>query len=193
MGGLAWNLLPLILLSAIFAAGLAFIPDLCVKIFSVFGKIIQIIITIGLALALLKFLTGVEIIPGMETFEEGATLVLNACAVMTGAFPMLKILSKALNKPLNRLGGKLGVNENSMMGLLGTLATSLSTYEMMHTMDRRGAVLNAAFTVSAAFAFADHLAFTLAFDAACLPAMLVGKLTAGVLAVLVALPVSRKV
>ena len=79
-----------------------------------------------------------------------------------------------------------------MLGFIGTLATSISTYEMMDKMDRRGAVLNAAFTVSAAFALADHLAFTLAFDAACLPAMLAGKLTAGVLAVLVAMPVSRK-
>lgn len=193
VGTLLWNLLPLILLSAIFAAGLVFCPDFCVKIFSVFGKIIQIVITIGLGLALLKFLTGMELVPGMESFESAADLVINACAVMTGAFPMLKILGKVLNKPMKVLGGKLGVNENSMMGLLGTLATSLSTYEMMHTMDRRGAVLNAAFTVSAAFALADHLAFTLAFDAACLPAMLVGKLTAGLLAVLVALPVSKKV
>lgn len=190
---LAWNLMPLALLSALFAVGLAKCPDLCVKIFSVFGKIIQIIITIGLALSLLKFLTGAELVPGMESFEEGAALVLNACAVMTGAFPMLKLLGKLLNRPMKALGDKLGVNEISMMGLLGTLATSLSTYEMMHKMDRRGAVLNAAFTVSAAFALADHLAFTLAFDAACLPAMLAGKLAAGVLAVLVALPVSKKV
>jgi len=193
IAALAWNLLPLIILSAVFAVGLALCPDLCVKIFSAFGKFIQIIITIGLALSLLKFLTGIELVPGMETFEEGAALVLNACAVMTGAFPMLKILGRLLRKPMKLLGDRLGVNESSMMGLLGTLATSISTYEMMHTMDRRGALLNAAFTVSAAFALADHLAFTLAFDAACLPAMLVGKLTAGVLAVLIALPVSKKV
>lgn len=193
VSALARNLLPLAILSAVFAVGLALCPDFCVKIFSAFGKIIQIIITVGLALALLKFLTGAELVPGMESFENAAALVLNACAVMTGAFPMLKIIGKVLNTPLKALGNLLGVNENSMMGMLGTLATSLSTYEMMHTMDRRGAVLNAAFTVSAAFAFADHLAFTLAFDAACLPAMLVGKLTAGLLAVLVAIPVSKKV
>ena len=193
VSALARNLLPLAILSAVFAVGLALCPDLCVKIFSAFGKIIQIIITVGLALALLKFLTGAELVPGMESFENAAALVLNACAVMTGAFPMLKIIGKVLNKPLKALGSRLGVNENSMMGMLGTLATSISTYEMMHTMDRRGAVLNAAFTVSAAFALADHLAFTIAFDAACLPAMLVGKLTAGLLAVLVAIPVSKKV
>ena len=82
---LAWNIAPLAILSALFAVGLAKCPDLCVKIFSVFGKIIEILITVGLALSLLKFLTGVEIVPGMESFEEGAMLVLNACAVMAGA------------------------------------------------------------------------------------------------------------
>ena len=44
-------------------------------------------------------------------------------------------------------------------------------------------MVNAAFTVSAACTFADHLAFTLAYDGSYLFAMIVGKLTAGVLAV----------
>ena len=72
------------------------------------------------------------------------------------------------------------------MGLISTLAASMTTFEAMEKMDDKGAMLNSAFAVSAAFVLADHLACTLAFDPSCLPAMMVGKLTAGVCALFAA-------
>ena len=56
----------------------------------------------------------------------------------------------------------------------------------MYKMDEKGVVLNSAFSVSAAFVFGSHLAFTMALDQNYIPAMMVGKLVAGVLAVFVA-------
>ena len=50
----------------------------------------------------------------------------------------------------------------------------------------KGIFVNSAFAVSAACSFAGHLAFTVAFDASYLVPMLVGKLTAGVLALFLA-------
>ena len=63
---------------------------------------------------------------------------------------------------------------------------------MMKDMDDKGVVLNSAFAVSAAFTFAGHLAFTMSFNADCLPAVIVGKLVAGICAVLVALLIYKK-
>ena len=56
----------------------------------------------------------------------------------------------------------------------------------MDNMDDKGVMLNSAFAVSAAFTFAGHLAFTMAFDASYLLPMIVGKLTAGFLALALA-------
>ncbi len=191
-GALLWNILPLALFSGVIAAGLILCPELCVKIFGVFGAFIRIVVTAGLGLAVFGFLTGKQLIPGLGTLEEGAAICLNACAVMTGAFPLLKVLSRILAKPMRRMGEMLGVNDASVMGFVSSLANSITTFEMMDSMDRRGAMLNAAFAVSAAFVLADHLAFTLAFDPGCLPAVTVGKLSAGLLAVLLAAFLSRK-
>ena len=44
-----------------------------------------------------------------------------------------------------------------------------------------------AFAVSGAFVFGDHLAFTAGFDTSMITALIVGKLTAGVLSILAAL------
>lgn len=191
IGALLLNILPLAVFSAIIAAGLIFCPDRCVKIFGVFGAIIKIVITVGLGLALFRFLTGAEIVPGLGTLEDAAAICLNASAVMAGAFPLLFVVSKILNRPMQKLGQKLGVNETSVMGLVSSLANSITTFEMMDSMDKRGAMLNAAFAVPAAFVLADHLAFTLAFDPGCLGAMMTGKLTAGLLAVALAMILSK--
>ena len=56
----------------------------------------------------------------------------------------------------------------------------------MDKMDQKGVMLNSAFAVSAAFTFAGHLAFTVAFDPSYLLPVIVGKITAGILSVIVA-------
>jgi len=178
------NLLPLALFSGVIALGLWLCPSACVKVFGVFGKIIKIVITIGLALGIFRFLTGKEIIQGLATIEEGASVCLNAAVVMTGAFPLMNIVSRLVAKPLKALGRRMGVNECSALGIVSSLATSMTTFEMVDRMDKKGIVLNSAFAVSGAFTFAGHLAFTLAFDAEYILPMIVGKLTAGVTALL---------
>jgi len=186
IGALILNLLPLIIFSGIIAAGLMLAPNACVKIFGIFGTFIKILITIGLALGILRFLTGIELIKGLDTIENGAAVCLNASIVMTGAFPLMYIISKLLTKPLKKFGDKIGISDTSAMGLVSSLATSATTFEMMNRMDKKGAMLNSAFAVSAAFTFAGHLAFTLAFDASYIPPMIVGKIVAGILALIVA-------
>ena len=192
LGVLLLNLCPLALFSALIALGLWKAPNACVKIFSVVGLLLKILITAGLAVGIVSFLTGYEILPGAESFANAAEIVLNATVVLTGAFPLIKILSWILKRPLGALGRKIGVNDSSMMGFLSSLAASMTTFDQMKYMDPKGTVLNAAFAVSAAFALTDHLAYTLAWRADYLPIVLVGKLVAGVLAVLVACAVYRR-
>jgi ethanolamine transporter len=180
------DLLPLVIFSGIIAFGLMKFPDACVKVFSIFGVIIKILITIGLVLGIFTFLTGVQLTEHLDTYENGIYIVANAAAVMTGAFPLVYIVSKLLKKPLKLLGKKMGINETAATGLVSTLATSMTTWDMIKDMDKKGAVLNSAFAVSAAFTFAGHLAFTLAFNAEWLPSVIIGKLVAGLLSLVVA-------
>ncbi len=181
------NLIPLIIFSVIISLGLVYIPDICVKIFGIFGKVIKTVIIIGLALGILKFLVGVEVIKGLTPLEEGARICLNASVVMTGAFPLMYIVSRLVSKPLGIIGNKVGINETSAFGFFSTLATNITTFEMMNKMDRKGVVLNSAFAISAAFTFAGHLAFTLSFDGRYVVPVIVGKLVSGIIAVPVAL------
>lgn len=183
---LLYNLLPLLLFSLLVAAGLLFFPDMSTKLFGALGVGIKILITIGLILGIVRSLSGYEIIKGLNKLEDAGLICLNAAVVMTGAFPLLHILSRLLGRQLRGLGQRIGINETSSLGFVSCLANSISTFGMMEKMDEKGVMLNAAFAVSAAFVFGDHLAFTLAYDPGCLTAVIIGKLAAGILALLAA-------
>ena len=184
---LLFNLLPLFILAAVMAVGLVFFPNACIKIFNVLGILINLMITFGLVLGIIEILMGVKPIESADSALEAAYICLNAAVVMSGAFPLLFILSKLLSKPIGALGRVLGINEISAMGFISSLSTNISTFEMMNEMDEKGTVLNSAFLMSASFTFAGHLAFTLAFAPSYLLPMMVAKITAGVAAVLFAL------
>lgn len=186
------DLLPLLIFSVVVSVGLLLSPDLSVKIFNAFGFFIKGLITFGLALGVLRYLTGIEIIPGLDTLENGAAVCLNAAAVICGAFPLMYVVSLLLKKPMKWGAKKLSVNEISVVGLVSSSATSMTTFGFIKDMDQKGVLLNAAFAVSGAFTFAGHLAFTMAFDASYIPSMIVGKLSAGVLAVLLANIMSKR-
>ncbi len=193
LGDLCMNLIPLTLFSGLIAFGLFKMPDLCVKIFRWFGLFIKALITVGLMIGIITFLTKKEILPGADSLENAAMVVVNASAVMTGAFPLMLVFSRLLKKPLMLLGDRLKINSTSAAGLFSTLASSMITFPMLPEMDSKGVVLNSAFAVSAAFTFAGHLAYTMAFDGSYLLSVIVGKLVAGLFAVLLALPIYRRV
>ncbi len=180
------NLIPIFIFSVIIAVGLVAAPNACVKILGVLALAIKILIIVGLGLGIVKFLTGFEVVEGLNTLENGAQICLAASVALTGIFPFMFVLSRLLSKPLKLLGKFLNINEVSAFGMFSSLAVCMTAFEKMKDMDKKGIVLNAAFAISAAFVFADHLAFTMAFDNSYVLPLIVGKIVSGVFAIIVA-------
>lgn len=174
------NLIPLVIASIVVALGIIKAPRLSVKIFSVIGIAIRVVIIAGLAAGIFEFLMGIKLIPYSDSIENATMVVLNACCVMTGAFPLISFISRMLRKPLTNLGEKIGINSTSAIGFVSSLASNAITFDIMKDMDRKGVIMNSAFAVSAAFTFAGHLAFTMAFNADYVYAMIVSKLASGI-------------
>lgn len=186
------NLSPAILISVIIIIGLIKFPKVTIKIFSLFGKFIAILITCGLALGIFQQLTGKIILKNTAPLLESAVTVFTICITLAGTFPLITIISKLLRKPLSVLGRKLQLDEVSVVGLIATLANSIATMESADKMNRKGRVMNLAFAVSAAFVFGDHLAFTLSYNDSHIIPVIIGKLVAGVSALVVAIILEKK-
>ena len=185
------NLVPIVLLAILIALGLWKAEKKMVAGFAVFGKGVVAVITVGLAAAIVKSLTGVTLIPGMADISEGFQTVGSIAIVLAGAFPLVAVVTRLLQKPLLAAGKKLGINDAAAAGLIASLANSIATFGMVKDMNPRGKVVNIAFAVSAAFVFGDHLGFTAGFAPELLPAMIAGKLAGGISAVAVAMVLTR--
>ena len=190
---LVLNLLPLIIFAVIVAVGLLVVPNVCIKLFNVLGVVIKIIISIGLVLAIIEILFQKKPIALAGDAYEAAQICINAAVVMSGAFPLLFVISKIFAKPMVALGQLLKINSTATLGFVSTLANNVTTFEMMDRMDQKGAILNSAFAVSASFVLADHLAFTLAFEPSYIAPMMVGKIISGLSAILFALLIYKKI
>lgn len=192
VGLVAVNLIPIVIFALLIVLGLWKFESAMIKGFSIFGRIVLAVITIGLAAAIIEKLTGLVVIPGMAPIEDGIAVVGDIAIVLAGAFPLVYVITKVFRKPLMKLGSLLGMNDVAAAGLVASLANSIPMFGMVENMDRRGKILNIAFAVSASFVFGDHLGFTAGFAPEMLSSMIVGKLVGGVTAIAVALFLTKK-
>lgn len=185
------NLIPVLILSVLLIIGLVVIPDQLIKGALFFGKFITIVITVGLAAAAFESLTGVIIIPGMAPIMDGIEIVGLIAVVLLGTFPILHLLIKVLDKPLSKIGTKLGMDASGAAGIVITLANSIPVYKMMKDMNIRGKVINTAWLVPATAALGDHLGFTAGVQPDLITPVVISKLVAGFLAIGVAYWVTK--
>ena len=185
------DLLPLILISAIIVIGLIFAPSVCIKAFSVLSFIMKALITDGLIIGIISFLTGNPIFASLDSLENATMVCMNAAITLAGAFPLMFVVGKILKKPSDYLGKKLGINSTSALALIPTLVTNSATFGMMRDMDKKGVVLNAAFAASAAFVFGSHLGFTMAINDDYIVPMMIAKFVSGFSALFIAMIVYK--
>ncbi len=192
LGMVLRNLIPIVLIAVLIALGLWRAENAMVTGFTVFGKFVVIVVTVGLAAAIVEALTGFVLIPGMAPISEGFATVGTIAIILAGAFPLVFVITKLLRKPLLAVGKTLGINDAAAAGLIASLANSIAVFGMVKDMNQRGKVINIAFAVSAAFVFGDHLGYTAGFAPEMIGPMIVGKLVGGVSAVFVAMWLTRK-
>jgi len=179
-------MIPLMIFAGIIAIGLIKFKKITVAVFTWLGILMKIIITVGLFSGIVEYLTGFKVIPYTDSLESAMGVIINIACIMVGAFPLLNIVKRLLSPLLEKAGRKIGLDSHSAFGLLSTVGTSVSTFEAVDKMSKKGVIVNSAFAVSASFVFVDHLAFTLSFEPSLVPAMIIGKLVSGISAVILA-------
>lgn len=182
-----FNIIPVVLISFIIAWGLMKAQDRTVQIFNILGKLILGISTFGLLISILQSAFGIKLIDGLIPIEESAILVLNISIVLSGAYPLLYFVSRKLHKYLHRLSDKYDMDTYSILGLISSLASCLPMLGVYDKMNKKGKILNAAFAVSGAFTFGGQLGYISSVAPEFVNPFIMGKLTAGMSAILLGL------
>ena len=190
------NLIPVIIVAGLIVAGLWFVPAKMINGFNVFGNGVTIVITFFTAIAVFEYQTGIkfplmnimveEDADGVIPLESGLLVCGQIAITLIGAFPMVLWIQRTFKGPLEAVGKSLGINDQATTGLIANLANNIAMFNILGDMDPKGKLLNCAFAVSAAFVFGDHLGFTAGANKEMIFPMIVGKLVAGITAVIVA-------
>lgn len=197
IGRILINLVPVIVIAGIICLGLWFAPGKMINGFNKFGTGVTVVITVLTAIAVFQQITGImfpvfgvmsSVNPetGTTPLNDGLLVCGQIAIVLIGAFPMVKWITKTFGKALQKVGAALGMDENSSAGMVATLANNIAMFNIMGDMNPKGKLLNVAFAVSAAFVFGDHLGFTAGNEPEMIFPVIVGKLVAGVTAVILA-------
>lgn len=202
IGRILVNLIPVIIIAALIVIGLWFAPAKMINGFNIFGTGVTIVITALTAIAVFEQITGImfPLFDVMATPDETGMTPLNSglltCGqigiVLIGAFPMVEWITRTFGKALKKVGGLLGINEQASAGMVANLANNIAMFNIMGEMDAKGKLLNVAFAVSAAFVFGDHLGFTAGVNQQMVTPVIIGKLVAGITALIVANLLSPK-
>jgi len=177
-----FNVIPVIIFALPIGWGLIKAQDKMISIFNILGKIILIISTLGLLLSILDFSLGIELIDGMIPLEEGAILVVNISIILSGAYPLLYLVSRKLHKILRIITNKYDLDEYSVLGLISSLASCIPMLGVYEKMNWKGKILNSAFAVSGAFTFGGQLGYVSSVSPESVNPFIIGKLAAGVAA-----------
>ena len=190
------NLIPVIIIAALIVLGLWFAPGPMINGFNKFGTGVTIVITALTAIAVFEQITGIMfpvfhiMVENPADGSRGLDIGLLTCGqiaiVLIGAFPMVEWITRTFGKPLEKIGAALGMNEQGSAGMVANLANNIAMFNIMGEMNPKGKLLNVAFAVSAAFVFGDHLGFTAGNNPDMIFPVIVGKLVAGVTAIIVA-------
>ena len=190
LGTLLLNILPMILFSGLFILGLTFCEKLTLKIVTIMGYIITAVVTLALLISMVLKVTGKEF-AGFVPFDECIVIIGSIAIFICGAFTLLQIVEKLFGKGLSRLGKRMGLDDHAFLGLLTTAVNAIPMFAMTKKMSDRGIIVNIAFMVPASYALGDHLAFQAAVDTTTVVPTIAGKLVGGVLAVLLALLLTK--
>lgn len=189
LGQTLWQNMPVFVLAGLLLLGLIRIPERMVRGFTIFASGIRLVITVGLILAALTYLTGLSPVPGLAPIEDALAVVSSIGIVMLGSLPMTEFLQRRMRRPFSWIGRRCGMNETAVAGLLVGMVSVIPVITMLKDMDRRGKLVNVAFLVSAASMLAAHLGFTISMEPEMLSALLAAKLTGGIAALATALAV----
>ncbi|GMO52442.1 MAG: ethanolamine utilization protein EutH [Termitinemataceae bacterium] len=188
------NLVPLIIICLLIAAGLMFIRSVMLKVFKIFGKFIEVGAKIVLVLSIVEYFTGIfsrifgnwgfaPIIAEPTNMERALEIAGYIGMMLAGAFPMVYLIKTYLEKPLGKLGCFLGLSPQATAGILAASANVLALFPLTKNMENRDVTKATAFAVCGAFLFGDHLSFMANFQPTLIVPLMAGKFIAACVAV----------
>ncbi|WP_349290139.1 ethanolamine utilization protein EutH [Thermoanaerobacterium thermosaccharolyticum] len=107
--------------------------------------------------------------------------------MLAGAYPLLAMLERLFSNFFKKIGARCGIDDISVVSLLGNLATNLLVFGNFKNMNNKGKVVCSAFAISGAFVFGGQMGFVSGVVPSMLVPFMVSKFVAGIFGLILAL------
>lgn len=145
---LFFNMIPVLVLCMVLIAAFVLVPALTMKIMIFLGNAIRIFSFLLFGVAVFGIFMPKYAVVENALIEEMLFMVLRMVIAACGGLVLSQVALKRLQKPIQRIGAVLGINEEAVVGLFLSFIQSLAMLPLFSKMDKRGKVLNAAFSVA---------------------------------------------
>ena len=194
---LIFNTLPVAVLAVLVIAALWIFPNQVIRGFSVVGVGITGMVTILTIIAVFEQVTGILLpgfasmaepdeITGLTGLEKGILVCGEISIVLAGAFPMMKWITDTFGTCFEKIGVRFQLGRTDCAGMVAGLANILPMLMSLDKMGPKGKLMNLAFATGSFAVFGDFLGFTAGVDQEMLVPMILGKVTAGIAALIIA-------
>ena len=133
-----------------------------------------------------QYISDITLIPAMTPLEDAMKIICGICITLLGSLPVAEILKRVLRRPMARIGQRMGIGEEGVMGFLLFYLNATPGLVSVPQMNRRGQILNGAFAVASASCLTAHFAFTMQSEPALAMPLLLTKLFGGILGAAIA-------
>ena len=177
--------LPVILICAILI-GLFFISfQTLIVVLTVFSKLVQMLGYIFFFLVCLTFFFNLNF-TNATLINEALRIVFQMSIIVCGSLVFCEIVLRKFSNQIERVGQILNIDKYSVMGIILSFGTSIAMLPLFSKMNKKGKIINAAFSLSGAFVFGGQLGFIASVNPASVTWFVVVKLVAGILGLVIA-------
>lgn len=184
----AVEFIPVVCVCILLGLGMIRYQNRTVKIVGGFAKFIQVIIYLLLIIAVIGVFVPAMEYADEELVRDAMMVILQCTMIICGALALSALLIRLFRRQLNSIAGKIGVNEVSVIAFVLNCMNSLAILPLYNKMDEKGKLMNAAFSVSGAYALGGQMGFVASVvdDSFNLVVFIAAKLLCGVASLIVA-------
>ena len=152
------NMIPVLILCVLLIAAFLLAPGGTMKVLIVFGNFVRVVSFVFFALSIVGLFSPEHAIVDSSLVKDSLYMILRMVIVACGGLVMSHLILDHFGKVLGNIGSRLHTNNESVVGILLSSTQSLAMLPLFSRMDKRGQVLNAAFSVCGAYVVGGQMA-----------------------------------
>lgn len=181
------NTWPIMILSLLLLAGLLFLPQIMVPVFSGLAFAVRTAAYLSFTIAVLQEAGGPVILEGLTPLDEIYPVIVRIGVFLGGILPIFTLIQRALKHPLEKLADRLNLSPLSISYLFLSTSNDIPVLVNLRELDSDGITVNVAYLMAAAYTVGDFLAFSMQFAPKLAFPMMFGRLVSGFLAIAICL------